>query len=159
MNYHHTTEKLYQKQTREDFLNNHTDIYTVCTMATTVQNNYTVPASTKEDEVKKNIDLNEKEKKLCFGLYENNPYGGYRRIFFEWIGLPTGIFFGVAYGVYNGNKAVYDANIALMFPNSWDGVYVSLALFIFVNTMFWVVYAWIIADCSIEMLQSTITWM
>ena len=107
-------------------------------MATTVQNNYTVPAPTKEDEVKKNIDLNEKEKKLCFGLYENNPYGGYRRIFFEWIGLPTGIFFGVAYGVYNGNKAVYDANIALMFPNSWDGVYVSLALFIFVNTMFWV---------------------
>ena len=81
MNYHHTQEKLYQKQTREDFLNNHTDIYTVCTMATTVQNNYTVPASTKEDEVKKNIDLNEKEKKLCFGLYENNPYGGYRRIF------------------------------------------------------------------------------
>ena len=53
---------------------------------------------------------------------------------FEWIGLPTGIFFGVAYGVYNGNKAVYDANIALMFPNSWDGVYVSLALFI----LFWV---------------------
>ena len=44
-------------------------------MATTVQNNYTVPASTKEDEVKKNIDLNEKEKKLYWDATINNNFG------------------------------------------------------------------------------------
>ena len=68
------TEKLYQKQTREDFLNNHTDIYTVCTMATTVQNNYTVPASTKEDEV---AALNTLAK--CIE-YENRAYTETRKV-------------------------------------------------------------------------------
>jgi hypothetical protein len=74
----------------------------------------------------------------CGGLYVNNPVGGGPRIFFEWIALPTVLFFGVAFGIYSGDKATYDENIAASFPTSSDGICVSLSMFLYVTTMLWV---------------------
>ena len=74
----------------------------------------------------------------CGGLYVNNPVGGGPRIFFEWIALPTVLFFGVAFGIYSGDKATYDENIAASFPHSSDGICVSLSMFLYVTTMLWI---------------------
>ena len=39
--------------------------------------------------------------------------------------------------MYNGNKEVYDRNITRLFPNSLDGFYVSISMFILVTTFQW----------------------
>ena len=92
----------------------------------------------------------------CAGVYENNPTGGFFRIFCEWILIPTLLMFGPAYGIYSGNKDVYNTNIERLYPDSMDGLWVALTLFIFMVTMLWVtvqpvkykgrVFGWEMAD-------------
>jgi hypothetical protein len=39
----------------------------------------------------------------------------------------------VAFGIYSGDKASYDENIAASFPTSSDGICVSLSMFLYVT--------------------------
>lgn len=74
----------------------------------------------------------------CGGLYINNPAGKWPRIFFEWIFIGQLIGFGIAVGVYYGDKDRYDMNIDAMFPSGTDGIFVSLSLFLLATVMYWI---------------------
>ena len=72
------------------------------------------------------------------GVYINNPSGNSFRIFCEWIGIPLLLWIGPAYGIYASDKDRFDANIARLFPDATDGLWVALTVYAFLTTMAWV---------------------